>query len=352
MGFWPFGRDADVETASRVITALTKNGFRVRGKLTIHFAEQVTQEAADAAAEECAQVAEGMLREADSHESLIGAEPEVSGKLLAQYPMSAAAARSLEVAALHVVGDPALSGALRRASSGSMQAVRPSATSSPLPKPPSAPPPPATMPKRRASSQMRAIRITPLPAAASPEQAAALLAPIAHDAATRLLIGFLRAHDLIGVRNVEMDAASFDMLIPQSEAAPGGYEASRAEELARWQTTLGAGSLASLRREAHLIACYMAQQAMLRAGVPPETADAVLDHVASANLNDADARGELVRFPDHLPPDFSADVVSSFRRIVRGPENPSAMSAALAPLVGQVDEDLIVAARVMKPAVI
>jgi hypothetical protein len=350
MGFWPFGRDADVETASRVITALTKNGLRVRGKLTIHFAEQVTQEAADSAAEECAQVAETLLREAESHESLIGAEPEVSGKLLAQYPMSAAAARSLEVAALHVVGDPALSGALRRASSGSMQAVRPaSATSSPLPKPSSVPPPP--MPRRRASSQMRAIRITPLPPAATPEQAAAMLAPIAHDAATRLLIGFLRAHDLIGVRSVEMDAASFDMLIPQSEAAPGGYEASRAEELARWQTTLGAGSLGALRREAHLIACYMAQQAMLRAGVPHETADAVLDQVAAANLNDADARAELVRFPDHLPPDFSADVVSSLRRIVRGPENPSAMSAALAPLVGQIDEDLIVAARVMKPAV-
>jgi hypothetical protein len=351
MGFWPFGRDNDVEMASRVITAMTKNGFRVRGKLTIHFADQVTQEAADKAAAECAEVAEGMLREAESHETLIGSEPEVSGMLLARYPMSAAAARSLEVAALHVVGDPALSGALRRASSGSMQAVRPSpsATSSPLPKPPSAPPP--AMPRRRASSQMRAIRITPLPAAASPAQAAALLAPIAHDAATRLLIGFLRAHDLIGVRNVEMDAASVDMLIPQSEAAPGGYEASRSDELARWQTALGAGSLRALRREAHLLACYMAEQALLRAGIPRDSADLVLVEVVTINIGDAEARAELGRFPDQLPPDFSADVVSAFRLIVRGPENPAAMSAALAPLVGQVDEDLTVAARVMKPAV-
>ncbi len=304
--------------ASRVITALTKNGLRVRGKLTIHFAEQVTQEAADSAAEECAQVAETLLREAESHESLIGAEPEVSGKLLAQYPMSAAAARSLEVAALHVVGDPALSGALRRASSGSMQAVRPaSATSSPLPKPPSAPPP--AMPRRRASSQMRAIRITPLPASASPEQAAR---DVRADRARRrrcLLIGFLRAHDLIGVRNVEMDAASFDMLIPQSDTHPAGHEASCAEELGAMADHTGAGSPAALRREAHLIACYMAQQAMLRAGVPRDTTDAVLDKVAAANLNDAEAAGELVRFPDHLPPDFSADVVSSLRRIRPGP---------------------------------
>jgi hypothetical protein len=349
MGFWPFGNDTDVETASRVITAMTKNGLRVRGKLTIHFADQVTQEAADKAAEECAQVAESMLREADSHEALIGSEPEVSGKLLARYPMSAAAARSLEVAALHVVGDQALSGALRRASSGSMQAVRPVATLSPLPKPSSTPPPP--MPRRRASSQMRAIRITPLPAAASPAQAAALLAPIAHDAATRLLIGFLRAHDLIGVRNVEMDAASFDMLIPQSEAAPGGYEASRADELSRWQAALGAPPLAALRREAHLLAAYIAQQAMFRAGIGADAAEPVLSAVVATNAGDAEAFADLRRFPDHLPADFSADVVSAFRLIVRGPENPAVMSAALAPLVGQVEEDLTVAARVMKPAI-
>ena len=38
MGFWPFGRDpANIELVSRVITAATQNGYRVRGKLTIHF---------------------------------------------------------------------------------------------------------------------------------------------------------------------------------------------------------------------------------------------------------------------------------------------------------------------------
>ena len=38
MGFWPFGRDpANVEIVSRIITAATQNGYRVRGKLTLHF---------------------------------------------------------------------------------------------------------------------------------------------------------------------------------------------------------------------------------------------------------------------------------------------------------------------------
>ena len=59
---------------------------------------------------------------------------------------------------------------------------------------------------------------------------------------------------------------------------------------------------------------------------------------------------ELVRFPDQMPAAFAADVVSNLRRILRGPEDPAAMTTALAPLVAQIDEDLSVATRVVKQA--
>src|SRR4051812_30870504 len=117
MGFWPFGREpAEIEIATRVITAATQNGVKVRGKLTIHFDEQQRQIDADAAADRCATVAIALLREAPDHERLIGAEAQLNAHLLARYPSDIASARAVELAALHVVGDPTLSDELRRAS--------------------------------------------------------------------------------------------------------------------------------------------------------------------------------------------------------------------------------------------
>ncbi|HEY4117206.1 MAG TPA: hypothetical protein VGM56_05100 [Byssovorax sp.] len=354
MGFWPFGRgDANVESASRVVTASTKSGLRVRGKLTLHFEEPQTQGDADGAADECAVVAEALLRESDGHDALIGAEPEVSGRLLARYPATLPPVRGVELAALHVVGDQALSGQLRRASSGQMQAVKGPSPSSVPPAMPvvvhgSSSPPPV---RRRASSQMRAINVGVLPYGATPVHAAAFLGPVAHDAASRLLIGFLRAHDLLSVRKVEVDAETAVMLIPVSEAAPGAYEASRADELGRWSGALGAGIVAALRREAHLIGAYVAQQSLLRSGVAAATAEEIVTAICASNLSDAEAHAELVRFPDQLPSAFTSDVVSSMRTIARAEEAQASMVAALEPLVQQIEADLLVGARAVKHAV-
>ena len=95
MGFWPFGRDpAEIEIATRVITADTQNGFTVRGKLTIHFAEPQTQADADMAADRCAQITATLLREAPGHDRVIGAETQLSGLLFARYPVDVARARA------------------------------------------------------------------------------------------------------------------------------------------------------------------------------------------------------------------------------------------------------------------
>ncbi len=70
MPFWPFGREpAEIEIVTRVITAATQNGVKVRGKLTLHFSEGQRQAVADAAADRCATVAIALLREAPDPEA-------------------------------------------------------------------------------------------------------------------------------------------------------------------------------------------------------------------------------------------------------------------------------------------
>src|SRR5580704_8441505 len=225
MGIWPFGRDpATVEIASRIINAATQNGYRVRGKLTIHFAEPQRQAEADAAADRCAAVAMALLREAPDHGAVIGAEARLSADLTARYPGDAARARAVELAALHVVGDPALSDELRRAhntgpipavpasvrppsmppspspsspgadggaSSRPSSAPRPGAdggasskpSSAPRPSPVSNPPPspggpPSVVTRRRGSSQIRSIQSLLMPPGSTPAAMAHYVAPL------------------------------------------------------------------------------------------------------------------------------------------------------------------------------
>ena len=288
MGFWPFGRDpADIEIATRVITAATQNGVKVRGKLTIHFGEPQRKEDADAAADRCATVAIALLREAPEHERLIGAETQLNAQLLARYPGSIPPARAVELAALHVVGDPTLSDELRRASSSSSLAplsgpastpqpprsspqpgsVQPSATPTPTRPSSSIPAPLSTAspqpphagyggpPRRRGSSQIRSIQSLLMPPGTPPSAMGAFVAPTLRDSAARLLIGFLRAHDLITLRRVVVDEGSAEMLanlVPSSDAAPGGYEGSRSGEIARWTQAIGADVVNALHHEANV----------------------------------------------------------------------------------------------------
>jgi hypothetical protein len=378
MGFWPFGRDpANVEMVSRVVTGATQNGFRVRGKLTIHFAEPQRQADADNAGDRCAAVAVALLREAPEHGNVIGNEVQVSADLFARYPTDLPRARAIELAALHVVGDPALSDELRRASSqsGSMPAVTlgshpPPAAPPPSTRPPSNPPltrsqPPASVapqapassapagtPRRRGSSQIRSIQSLLMPPGTPPAAMGQFVAPLVKDSAARLLIGFLRAHDLIAVRGVSIDEGSAEMLaslVPVSDAPPGGYEASRAGEIARWQTTLGQGVMFALQHEVRVVSTYLAKEALGRAQVMPALADAVLEALVPAAFpEEAGILADLGRFPGALDASFVSVLAQNLTRIAETSEDPAAMASALAPLVGLVQEDLNVAALIIK----
>ena len=382
MSFWPFGRDpAEIEIATRVITAATQNGYTLRGKLTIHFAEPQRQADADLAADRCALIASMLLREAQSHERVIGAEAAVSAALLARYPEGVARPRVVEVAALHVVGDPALSDELRRASSGSPPSIlTPTPTPpGPLSQPPRsdfpppisisaiAPPPSFSAPpissgplasggpmssRRRGSSQLRAIQSMLLPAGSSPAAMGAFIAPTVKDSAARLLIGFLRAHDLITLRGGAADASSAEALanlVPASDAPPGGYEASRVAEITRWQTILGIDVVAALRRETSAAGAFLMLEAMRRAEVPEALAQAVVEAVcANAFPNNVGLLEELGRFPDALSLDLVVALAQRLSSIAETGDNPSTMTEALTPLVSVVYDDLSVSAMVIK----
>lgn len=373
MGFWSFGREpADVELASRVVSAATQNGYRVRGKLTIHFDKPQTQADANAAADRCASLAVALLRESTDHERVIGAEQALSAELAARYPADIARSRAVELAALHVVGDPALSDDLRRAStasgSGPMTPIapptQPPSSSAPRPSTPpvprSNPPPqsaPATAPsqappRRRGSSQMRSIQSLLMPPGTPPAAMGAFAAPLVRDSAARLLVGFLRAHDLIAVRGIAIDEGSAEVLaslVPVSDAQPGGYAESRAGELARWQTTLGAGAFDALRREIELITAYLMRESLARAQVSEALAVAVMDALYQAAFPEQrDMRADLARYPSAISHDFVGVVARNLTRIVSGSEDPHAMAAALSPLVALVQDDLGISAAIIK----
>lgn len=385
MGFWPFGRDpAEIEIVTRVITAATQNGVKVRGKLTIHFGEPQRQTDADAAADRCATVAIALLREAPEHQRLIGAETQLNAQLLARYPGSIPPARAVELAALHVVGDPTLSDELRRASSSSLTAPlstpTPPRSGSPssIPAPHSAGPnsagphsagpnsavpvssasplPPhagyGAPPRRRGSSQIRSIQSLLMPPGSPPSAMGAFVAPMLRDSAARLLIGFFRAHDLVTLRSVTIDEGSAEMLanlVPSSDAAPGGYEASRAVEIARWSQAIGAEVVSALHHEVNVVSVFIARDVMSRAELNRTLAAAVVDAAVSAAFpDDAERYADGGRFPEANTPGFTDFVAHELARIAGCGDDPAAITAALRPLLALIQEDLATSAMIVK----
>ncbi len=403
MAFWS---TADVELVSRIITAQTKNDRRVRGKLTLHFAEAQTQGNADHAADACAGIAENLLGEADDHEQLIGAEAELASALRMRLPPGVASIRSIDLAALHVVGDPGTSAALRRASTTSMRAV----TGSPSSMPPSGeapsssfrvaqlasspsgsfraplstssgpasgpvstsrstlggyapasgatppnPPPRSSLPTRRGTlGRMRAI--TPgmmLAPGAPPEAIGQALAPFVRDCAGRMLVGFLRAYDLVALRGLALEEGSAEMLaalVPVSDAPLGGYEASRTAELGRWQNAFGEPVFQRVRRESQVAAIYLAHAALARLGVPPNIALPILQEAAPAAFSGE--RGTVLEMARYIsiPAESLVPTLCNHLVDVVGHGDAAELSAALAPLVTSVEEDMTVAATFAKDA--
>jgi len=191
-----------------------------------------------------------------------------------------------------------------------------------------------------------------MPPGTSPAAMGQFVGPQVRDSAARVLIGFLRAHDLITVRGVSIDENSAEILanlVPLSDAPPGGYEASRADEIARWQTTLGQGVMFALQRQVKVMSAYLAKDALARAEVMPALSDAVLEAVCAAAFPDeAGLLEEVARFPTAAAAELIGVLAANLTRLAGTQEDPASMAAALAPLLGMVQEDLNMTAGIIK----
>ena len=206
--------------------------------------------------------------------------------------------------------------------------------------------------RRRGSSQIRSIQSLLMPPGTSSTAMGQFVAPLARDSAARLLVGFLRAHDLIAVRRVNIDETSAEMLatlVPPSDAPPGGYEASRAGEIARWQAALGQDVVRALQHEVRVTSAYLAKEALARVQVMPALGEAVLDALCAAAFPDeARILAELARFPIPMPADFVAGLARSLIAHAGADDDPAAVTSALTPLVATVKDDFLVSAMIIK----
>ncbi|WP_437731344.1 hypothetical protein [Sorangium sp. So ce1335] len=388
MGFWPFGgrEPANVESVSQVVTAAAR-GETVTGKLTLYFKEPQTQSSADRAAERCAQVAGSLLREIGEREPLPGREAELAAAIAARAPRGVPALRTIELAPLHVVSDrttqprrvmpsplPVIVQEPPRSAGGRAPSSRPPpsgtgwgaapassrglmAGAAPVGHgAPSSVPPPKSVRSPPSSGSLRLRGAGPGNGRGSspgligspPTVIAAALAPLLRDTSARLLIGCLRAHELIIVRRVAIDLGASEVmaaLLPVSEAPPGEFEASRAAELSRWHTALGSPVISQLRTESCAISAQKASMALSTANIAPGVVGELVDALCrTAFPGLALSSAHVARYAEQDLGDTAAESVA---RILRHP-NSKQLRLALSPLLDAVHSDTDAISRLAK----
>lgn len=269
MKFWPFGKDEEestVEYVSRVVTANATDGAEVRAKLNLVFVEPIPE----ARGESTAAAASGILQkyfEAGTSSLLLGTERDAASSVMGALPASGHV-RSVDVVAIHVVGEAAPEGPRSR---------MPSSHSISAPKP-----------RRQSSSQMLAVResrlITP---GSTIEEAGASLQALLRDASIRVLLGVLRAYELTEVLAVSSSEEDLADIVPQSTVAPGRFELERRPEIVRWEQRLGVELVSSLRDESQALVCAFFRASMAEVGVGDELARGVLEAGARSAFPEA-----------------------------------------------------------------
>ncbi len=390
MAFWSA---ADVEIASRIITAKMRNERRLRGKLTLHFTNPQTQSDADHAADRCASIAEDIIGEAADHEQILAAEAEFISAIRRRLPIDIPPVRSIDLAGLHVVGDPIASSQMRR-STATFRAVTVPAghqTSSPYAptQAPPAPPPALTNRAPGSSSSLRAVSAPPtsavpstqsnppsraavsskrptmsriramspamvLPPGSPPQAIGRVLAPFISDCAARILIGFLRAYDLLVLRGLALEEGSAEMLaavVPVSDAPLGGYEASRTAELTRWQNSFGQATFQRLRRECQVAAVFFAHTSLVHKDIPQNITFEILQEAAPlAFVGESNVLLGMSRWLKLQEHELLAALCSHLTDLV-GHGNAKDLATALQLLIASVNEDLVLASSLAKDAV-
>jgi hypothetical protein len=394
MRFWPFGREKEekpdtVDYVSQVVSASTRGGASLRGKMIVHFVAEVPELAAQEAMDRCLQAFKARIAREAMAIDVIGLEAEVAAQILAEYPASALPLRSLEIVALHVIGDdPAPAKAYDRprptSSRPAPSSSRPAPPSS-RPAPPSAAllieedplalvpsslplSAPSSLPisssvpvssrrasqpevsiRRPSSGQMLSVRSSRLVAIGAPiESAASALSPIFRDIALRFVLGVLRTYDLVVLKRLEIHAGDTDALsalIPSAEAAPGRFEQSRGDEFSRWELALGVSKLAELRREGMTLSFFLLHRELIHLGVEIGAATRLLESLAE-KLSERESLAQLPRYlvlPDGHAASALSDVIRKL--IPFESTDPAKLPMLLTPLLMYVQDELDLIAR-------
>jgi hypothetical protein len=206
--------------------------------------------------------------------------------------------------------------------------------------------------RRGNSSWMRAIRpeMIMLPGA-QPRAMGGAVARLVRDLAARLLIGILRAHDLLlrGHTLEEGSAEALADLVPISDAQLGGYEESRAAEISRWKTKLGESAMSSVRHETRVVAVYLAFAEMLRSEIPQHVALEVCEGISMAAFPDTKSLvGEIDRYLHAVAPTVCEELARRVVQMLSIQRRPAELSSALAVLLATIEEDTALGVAVVK----
>lgn len=339
MRFWPFGKDNDanadgIDFGSRVVTGAARDGRQARAKVTAAFKSPLSQEAADQMMDRCAVLLRAAFEDATTADELVGAESDLARRVNEQL----SDARSIDIVALHIVGESSDAPPTRRPFS------EPPRTNAPRSQTP-----PTT--RRASSSQMLAVRDSRLiPEGATAEACAAAIVPLLRDAGTRVLVGILRAYDLLVVREIKVDkttADDFGELVPLSRAAPGRFADERREELARWEDKLGAAKVTQLRNDASAVVCFFLHVSLERVGLATSTAVTLLEAGAQLAFPDEGAVAAMPRYfgmpdPAEALASRALEAFESNRSVLAG------FALAMTPVLASLQEDFAFTAQQIK----
>lgn len=383
MGLWPFGKGKDtkpastdedaVEFSSRVVTVAMSSGTLVRGKLMVHFHEALPPTRAERTMELLRRAIEDDVAKLATLDALLSAQTSILSDAVQRLPDAAPRPRTIEIVALHALDD-----ASGRASPSSMpppaapsppaaEAPPPPAARIPTPRPPpivaspstgDTPPPSIAMPtsRRPSSSQMLSVRGAPLvPTGATAENAGKALAPLLRDAATKLMLGVLRAYDLFAVRKMslnESDTEIIEAMVPVSSAPLGFFWDSRAEEFTRWKETLGEDVFAALRTETEAASAYLFFHSLESARVDAAALNVVLERSADGAFDDGKAAlGKLGRFLHPAEGSTVAELAAACVRALGHRTDLGKLDLILTPLLASLQDDLSIAAAQVRYAV-
>jgi hypothetical protein len=211
--------------------------------------------------------------------------------------------------------------------------------------------------RRVSTSRMRAVTPFFVPPNAAPAVVGPVIAPLVRDAAARILIGVLRAHDLLVLRGIALDESSPEVmgaLVPLSDAPRGGFEQSRLREIARWQGALGPPIYHRLQREAAVFAVYLSYATMIETGISQDRVLALVEATCASAYPHAESPvAELGRYlhaeESSVSEQLSAGMIAILGDGERS-ERSASMGRAITPLIASVREEMSFAASMLKGA--